>query len=37
LGAYISGSPRAEKERKKARLRMRWDFLTKYLIDFLLL
>jgi GT2 family glycosyltransferase len=37
LGAYISGSPRAEKERKKNRLRMRWDFLTKYLIDFLLL
>jgi len=36
-GAYISGRPRAEKERKGARLRMRWDFLTKHLIDFLLL
>ena len=37
LGSYISGATIAEKNRKRTRLKMRWDFLTKYLIDFLLL
>ena len=37
FGTYISGGTLVEKERKRTRLKMRWDFLTKYLIDFLLL
>ena len=37
LGTYISGGSRSEKDRKGARLRTRWNFLTKYMIDFLLL
>ncbi len=37
LGAYLVGDPPGEKERKENRLRQRWRFMTRYLIDFLLL
>jgi len=37
MGTYISRGSRSEKERKIGRLKTRWNFLTKYMIDFLLL
>lgn len=37
IGTYICNGSRSDKERKKNRLRMRWDFFTGYTLDFLLL